>query len=309
MFCIKCGKVLDASAKVCPDCGTKVVLPDGFEAESSTVKTDADMLSGEKTVSADHNAIAKKAAAAANAEVTVSAPVPAPVADSAVPHAPAGFDLDKAKKIMNGRSILIDDSPLPDAMPVATTPAVASAPAASLVAEKRDEPVSADKKTKLIVLIAAIVAVAAVIGVVLAVALSGRNNGEDSAKENTSGTTVAETAAEESTTHAMANIGENIPSLPLGQEETESRTGENITGEIGNKPIPTLPDILKPEKPSDSDEEDDEITTHRESLTEAVVDPSEDETAGVIDHTGIPLSDAVTELPISENVVVTANEQ
>ena len=34
MFCIKCGKTLEPTARVCPDCGTKVILPEGFVPEN-----------------------------------------------------------------------------------------------------------------------------------------------------------------------------------------------------------------------------------------------------------------------------------
>lgn len=264
MFCIKCGKVLDPSAKICPDCGTKVILPEGFEPDNGAGNIDVDMLIGEKTVSADHSALARKAAAAANAQSapapSFSVPAPTPAAEPAVPHSPAGFDLDKAKKIMNGRSILIDDSPVPLSSPLGTSQA---AP----VANKKQEPASAGKKTKLIIIIAAIVEVIAVIGAILAVALSGRD--DVSEKEKPSETAV-ETTAEESTTKAIASIGKFSASLI----EQGTEAGESTTEEQQNNPTHSVPSTVRPERPTASNTDEGKTTVKEEPTLSNILPPA-----------------------------------
>lgn len=213
MFCIKCGKTLDMSVDVCPDCGTKVVLPEGFDPnKNDTVKVDIDMLIGEKTVSADHSALVRKAVAAANAntapEATATEPVTdvahvaptVPVMQDAVPHSPAGFDLKSVKKTMNGRSILIDDSPLPGTLPAYLTPVPVQVPSAmsqvqmsaSAVAQKTQ-----NKKTLILIIVAAVLGVA-LIAVILAFFLGGDkdNDRENEEKVITASATEIRTEAE-----------------------------------------------------------------------------------------------------------------
>lgn len=88
MFCVKCGKTLDPSADFCPDCGTKAVLPEDFESETENA-----------------------------AKITC-----VPDMQDVEPSPSTGFDLSGAKKVMNGRSILIDDSPLPGTVPAYCAP-------------------------------------------------------------------------------------------------------------------------------------------------------------------------------------------
>lgn len=214
MFCIKCGKTLDTSVDVCPDCGTKVVLPEGFDPnKNDTVKVDIDMLIGEKTVSADHSALVRKAVAAANAntapEATAAEPVTdvapvaptVPVMQDAVPHSPAGFDLKSVKKTMNGRSILIDDSPLPGTLPAYLTPVSVQAIPSAMSQVQMSAPAVAqkpqDKKTLIIIIVAAVLGVA-LIAVILAFFLSGDkdNDRENEEKVITASATEIRTEAE-----------------------------------------------------------------------------------------------------------------
>ncbi|MBP3696568.1 MAG: hypothetical protein J6J45_03400 [Clostridia bacterium] len=214
MFCIKCGKTLDTSVDVCPDCGTKVVLPEGFDPnKNDTVKVDIDMLIGEKTVSADHSALVRKAVAAANAntapEATAAEPVTdvapvaptVPVMQDAVPHSPAGFDLKSVKKTMNGRSILIDDSPLPGTLPAYLTPVPVQAIPSAMSQVQMSAPAVAqkpqDKKTLIIIIVAAVLGVA-LIAVILAFFLSGDkdNDRENEEKVITASATEIRTEAE-----------------------------------------------------------------------------------------------------------------
>ncbi len=211
MFCIKCGKTLDTSADVCPDCGTKVVLPEGFDPnKDDTVKVDIDMLIGEKTVSADHSALVRKAVAAANAntvpEATAAEPVTdvapvAPVMQDAVPHSPAGFDLKSVKKTMNGRSILIDDSPLPGALPAYLAPVPVQAIPSAMPQVQMSAPAVAqkpqDKKTLILIIAAAVLGVA-LIAVILAFFLGGDkdNDRENEEKVITVAATEKRTEAE-----------------------------------------------------------------------------------------------------------------
>lgn len=200
MFCIKCGKTLDTSVDVCPDCGTKVVLPEGFDPnKDDTVKVDIDMLIGEKTVSADHSALVRKAVAAANANTAPEAPAAEPVTDVApavpavpvmqdtVPHSPAGFDLKSAKKTMNGRSILIDDSPLPGAVPAYLAPVPAQAIPSAMPQVQMSAPAVAQKpqdKKALILIIAAAVLGVALIAVLLVFFLGGDKDDDRENEEN-----------------------------------------------------------------------------------------------------------------------------
>lgn len=214
MFCIKCGKTLDTSVDVCPDCGTKVVLPEGFDPnKDDTVKVDIDMLIGEKTVSADHSALVRKAVAAANAntapEATAAEPVTdvapvaptVPVMQDAVPHSPAGFDLKSVKKTMNGRSILIDDSPLPGTLPAYLTPVPVQAIPSAMSQVQMSAPAVAqkpqDKKTLIIIIVAAVLGVA-LIAVILAFFLGGDkdNDRENEEKVITASATEIRTEAE-----------------------------------------------------------------------------------------------------------------
>ncbi len=100
MFCIKCGMMLDNSAKSCPACGTKMVFPEGFTPDDS--------------------------------------PSPAPKAQVILsnepPHAPDDFDLSKANITYNGKTMLINDEPEIDldmtmAAPSPRAPQAAPAPA------------------------------------------------------------------------------------------------------------------------------------------------------------------------------------
>lgn len=93
MFCIKCGMMLDNSAKSCPACGTKMVFPEGFTPEGS--------------------------------------PSPAPKAEVILsnepPHAPDDFDLSKANITYNGKTMLINDEPEIDLDMTMAAPRVAPA--------------------------------------------------------------------------------------------------------------------------------------------------------------------------------------
>lgn len=193
MFCIKCGKTLDPCAVVCPDCGTKAVIPDGFDLHKKT-EPDIEMLSGEKTVAADYGALARKAAAAANAnttaEVTASDPVSAvsSVMQDAVPHSPAGFDLNSVRKTMNGRSILIDDSPFPGTVPAYLAPPVQAAPSVMPQAQYAADDSAYDKtqnKTALILIIAAAVFAVALVAGVLFFVLNDKNKDKEEREPST----------------------------------------------------------------------------------------------------------------------------
>ena len=264
MFCIKCGKTLDPSTTVCPDCGTKVVLPEGFDLQNETATMlDIDMLIGEKTVSADHSAIARKAAAATSEQAndtpaTTKPAEPAPVAEPSVPHSPTGFDLNGAKKIMNGRSILIDDSPTPGSMPVYTAAAPASAPVTA-----NNNP---DNKKLLIALIAAIVAIAVIAGILLFVFLGkDKDKEKGSDREDITLPTISETerATEESEEESTHNtIGELLDITEEDEENITEPYEEKITrrplgGEKGDTetstaPVPTAPPEVSKEDYSDN---------------------------------------------------------
>lgn len=192
MFCIKCGKTLDPSATVCPECGTAVVIPDGFDLHAETnTQQDNELLGSEKTVAADYGVIARKAAQAVNAssfaetEVTEPVRVAGPVMQDSVPHSPAGFNLKNVKKTMNGRSILIDDSPLPGSLPAYLAPPVqAVQPIVPSVSYAAPTPAAAEEKTQnskavIIAVVAAVVVVALVAGVLFFV-FSNKNKNEDS---------------------------------------------------------------------------------------------------------------------------------
>lgn len=273
MFCIKCGKTLDSSVEVCPDCGTKVVLPEGYEPTvvEKTVKMDMEMLVGEKTVSADHSAIARKAAAAANANTVADVPQTAPVAPAApvaqdtVPHSPAGFDLKSVKKVMNGRSILIDDSPLPGTVPAYLAPVAPPAPPVQTAApsmaydymEARPSaaapmaaPVEAKKQPdKKIIIAAAAVLCVALVAVLLIFAFGKKDDDADK-KDKNNNITAAPT--ELRTEETMFDKGayeqqqeETEPWEPVTEEYVEEvPTNQVVTGENGEDESETsnLPD-------------------------------------------------------------------
>lgn len=234
MFCIKCGKTLEPSMDVCPDCGTKVVLPEGFDPnKDNTIKVDIDMLVGEKTVAADHGALARKAAAAASANTATEAPSAEPVVNTApvasvvqdsVPHSPAGFDLKSVKKTMNGRSILIDDSPLPGAVPAYIVPAPVQAVPSPMSPAQFTEPLSKPQKKKtLILIVAAAVLGVALVAVLLAFFLGGDKDkkGRDKDKEEDNGTAVT-----------LAEVGNDDESEKSDKEDFISdKTGVNIIGD------------------------------------------------------------------------------
>lgn len=192
MFCIKCGKTLDPSATVCPGCGTAVVVPEGFDPHNNT-ETDIEMLGSEKTVAADYSAIARKAVAASNAntaeEATAVQPVPAvsSVMQDTVPHSPAGFELKNVKKTMNGRSILIDDSPLPGVMPAYLAPPVQAVPAmpqaqSAVAASVNEKP---QKKTVTILIIAVAVLSVALVACVLFFIFNGKDKEKEGSEPST----------------------------------------------------------------------------------------------------------------------------
>lgn len=278
MFCIKCGKTLDSSAESCPDCGTKVVLPEGYEPTvvEKTVKMDMEMLVGEKTVSADHSAIARKAAAAATANTVADAPQAAPVVQDAVPHSPAGFDFKSVKKVMNGRSILVDDSPLPGTVPAYLAPvappavqnaapsmaydymdaqtAPLAAPSAAIAA-----PVASKKKTdkKVIILIAAAAALCvALIAVLLIFAFDKKDDdAEKNDKKNNITAAPTEMQQEETTFDKGAyeqqqeeteqyEVETEIYTEEYTEQETTDENGEDET-EISSLPDSNLPEPTK----------------------------------------------------------------
>lgn len=184
MFCIKCGKTLEPSAVACPDCGTNVNGADGFDLHKIT-EPDIEMLSGEKTVAADYGALARKAAAAANAntaaEATAFASAASSVMQDNVPHSPAGFDLKNVKKTMNGRSILIDDSPFPGTVPAYLAPPVQAAPPLVPQAQRAADDSSSGKpqnKTAVILIIAAAVLAVALIAGVLFFVINNKDKDE-----------------------------------------------------------------------------------------------------------------------------------
>lgn len=284
MFCIKCGKTLDSSVDVCPDCGTKVVLPEGFDLQKeNTVKVDIDMLVGEKTVAADHSALARKAFAAANADTAsepsaegpeaVVAPVAptAPVMKDTVPHSPADFDLKSAKKTMNGRSILIDDSPLPGTVPAYLAPApVQAAPCATPQVQMSATPAVAQKpqgKKTLILIIAAAVLGVAIIAVLLVFFLGGDKKGNG--KDNDDKEYVITAAATEKRTEAESGKSDKEDFISdktgvntiIGDEENTDRfLFGNENGDEYDEPLTRRPSGNKPVNPfapDDRNEDDD----------------------------------------------------
>lgn len=268
MFCIKCGKALEPTACVCPDCGTKVILPEGFVSESSdTVDMDADMLTGEKTVAADYEAIARKAATSAKSAE--------PVTLFQEPKFSTGFDLNSAKKIMNGRSILIDDSPAPAAMPSF----VAAAPAP---VQNGGDPDNAKKNNYAVIIIAAIAVIAVAIGAVFAVRFFKEDEKDDGAKAETT----AEATAEESTLYFADNVTQEY--------FEESTTLGNNAQDIFSEPATNkYPHYQTPENNGNRDDSDKEKTT--EDIIDAPTDSSntqKDETAVITEpSTGIGNTD------------------
>ena len=175
MFCIKCGMMLNDSAKSCPACGTKVVLPEGFAPEQSFVQ-------------------------------------PEPVVSSEPPHAPDDFDLSKANIVYNGQTMLITDEPEIDlditisapvpkmSAPVASEPVsrqpvyappVNAAPAYSpevtesapvqAVAVTESDKNPAKSKTPVIIAVSAIVLALIIVAAVLVIHFGKlKNNADDS---------------------------------------------------------------------------------------------------------------------------------
>ena len=250
MFCIKCGKTLDSSARVCPDCGTKVVLPEGFVPDEEDTMN-IDLLTGEKTVAADHEALARKAAAA-----------------SAKPEEPkfsTGFDLNSAKKIMNGRSILIDDSPAPSATPVFT-----AAPAPVQNPQNNNKP---DSKKYIIIIVAAVAVIAVALAAIFIVINSKKDNEENN--ENSSDIATVETT-----------VGETHPSFPNDKEEIfterfeENTTLGNISQEITTDAFeslfPTSDDSDNKGNKVDKDNDDYAILDNEEKVTNILEAPEND---------------------------------
>lgn len=173
MFCIKCGMMLNDSAKSCPACGTKVVFPEGFVPEqNSSPKTEI---------------------------VTSNEP----------PNVPDNFDLSKANISYNGKTILITDEPEIDldmtmaapipkfSAPVATEPVyqqpaytapVYNAPSyiqptENAVSDSKEAEEVSEKKSKL-PLIIAIASVALVVILIAVFAIVSSQNDKDDKKDN-----------------------------------------------------------------------------------------------------------------------------
>ncbi|MBR6785535.1 MAG: zinc ribbon domain-containing protein [Clostridia bacterium] len=269
MFCVKCGKTLEPNAHACPDCGTKVVLPEGYIPESESIVTiDVDMLTGEKTVAADHNAIARKAAENAQpAKPSANAPAfqaPPPVAMPEKPKFSTGFDLNSAKKIMNGRSILIDDSPAPSAMPAFASPSAAVQNTAE-----------SNNKKYIVVIIAAIAVIAVALGAILFVLFS-QNGEDDGDNDSRSEKTTTETA-----------VSETAP-FNSGKEENPSKNyfEENTTlGDIGQaRPTKPSSNIITPLIPDNEDSSEEQT----DAITEVTQKPEENEPDEPHSGIGIP---------------------
>lgn len=228
MFCFKCGKTLDPSVSVCPDCGTEVVLTEGFESHTENIaEAGVNMLDGE-------------------------------------PSPPTGFDLNGVKKVMNGKSILIDDSPLPGTVPAyraaapkpVTPPAFAQSPveqppvkaptppAAPAVTEPvaavsesvaNENPDSAKKKLDRSILILIIISV--VLGMILVFLIFsiffGKNldlfKGRNKDKENTAITAVTDMMPEDGYVSITGTNEEETVGI-IGEssdEKSENRKEEN----------------------------------------------------------------------------------
>ena len=179
MFCNKCGKADETTNKVFSDCGRKAVFSDDSDTDS------------EKTVTADYEAIARKAAVASFSTFQAEKLKKS-----------TGFDINNAKTVMNGRSVLIDDSPVSD-----TT---------SVYNRARLNDTVAKKHTCLI--ISAVVVAIIIIGAIL-FAVFSQNGGSKTPHR-------AVTTSEENTT--CGNISHNIPDNTMSafSEDKQKNNGK-----------------------------------------------------------------------------------
>lgn len=136
MFCIKCGKTIDPFVDACPDCGIKVILPEGF-------------------------------------------------------------DMKNVKKTMNGRSILIDDSPLPGTVPAYLASAsvktsLSEMPQGQLAGEPSVEEKPQDKKALILIIAAAVLGVVLIAILVAFFLGDDKNTIKHKAKENATAAVLTE---------------------------------------------------------------------------------------------------------------------